>query len=85
MENDLKSFNLRKRKYIKIKPKKHHPFFKSNQKINKVIRSHTNSSLNMYFNNNTIDDFILPSYNQKISYDSPWVYDYNILKIKIFH
>ena len=86
MEDDLKSFNLRKRKTIKVKPKKQQTLrsmsnYKSRQKKNKAIRNHTNSKLNNCTNNKMYDDITIANHNTKLS--ATWHF-FNYPKIKIF-
>lgn len=83
MENDPKSFNLRKQKSIKIKPKKRQPYahVKSKQKVNKVIRNHNKCQITYFLKNDTIDDFILPTHTQKSSLT--W-WDSSPQKLKVF-
>lgn len=85
MDDDLKSFNQRKRESLKInknnKKKCRYHDIKSNQKVNKLIRMYTRCSLAYSLNNDNVDNFILPIHTPKSSLN--W-WDCDPYKIKIY-
>lgn len=84
MNEDLKSFNQRKRKSLQInknnKKKCSYHDLKSLQKVNKIIRVHTRCSLSVALENGTVCDFLLPNHTNKYSL-AYWDLKY---KIKIY-